>query len=240
MEELSSTVRQNASNAEHAKELVVQAAGCATRGSATVQNAMDTMNEIRQSSRKVADITGLINNIAFQTNILALNAAVEAARAGAGGKGFAVVAAEVRSLALRSAEASKEIEGLIGLSVSQMDTGARLVDMTGTAISEIVQSVEQVQGIMNEIADASRQQASGIEQVTLAVSHLDAITQQNLAQVQEATKATLMQQDQADELTASLERFTLRDADNEAILLRDGEVESRSSPRLHSLHTAFH
>ncbi len=238
MEELSSTVRQNASNAEHAKELVLQAAGCATRGSATVQNAMETMNAIRQSSRKVADITGLINNIAFQTNILALNAAVEAARAGAEGKGFAVVAAEVRSLALRSAEASKEIEGLIGLSVSQMDTGARLVDMTGSAISEIVESVQQVQGIMNEIADASRQQASGIGQVTLAVSHLDTITQQNLAQVQEATKATLMQQVQADELTASLERFTLRVGNDEPILMQSHEIASRPNVRLQDLQTA--
>ncbi|RTZ47790.1 HAMP domain-containing protein [Candidimonas sp. SYP-B2681] len=240
MGELSSTVRENAGNAEHAKQLVVNAAECATRGSATVKNAMDTMNEIRQSSRKVADITALINSIAFQTNILALNAAVEAARAGAEGKGFAVVAAEVRGLALRSAEASKEIEGLITRSVSQMDTGAKLVDMTGSAISEIVQSVQQVQGIMNKIADASRQQASGIEQVTLAVSHLDTITQQNLAQVQEATKATLMQQDQADELTASLERFTLRIVNNETVHMQVGEARSRNDAGLHDFQPAFH
>lgn len=217
MEQLSATVKQNADNTEQAKHLVTQTAQCATRGSRSVQTAMDTMELIRQGSRKMAEITGLINNIAFHTNILSLNAAVEAARAGSHGKGFAVVAAEVRSLALRSAEASKDIESLIRESVAQMDAGADLVDTAGSAMAEIVQSVQQVQGIMNEIADASHAQAGGIQQITLAVGQLDSITQQNAAQVQEAAKATLLQQAQADGLAATIGKFKLDDSRDPAV-----------------------
>src|SRR5690606_27123949 len=143
MEELSITVKQNANNAEHAKQVVSNTADYAARGCETVQNAVTALQDLRLSSHKVNDITGLIKNIAFQTNILALNAAVEAARAGTHGRGFAVVAAEVRSLALRSAEASKEIETLIKLSVSQIDQGASLVETAGGAMDEIMQSVRQ-------------------------------------------------------------------------------------------------
>ncbi len=209
MEELSATVKLNAGHAEQAQQLGTRAAECAGRGSLTMQNAVTTMQHMRQGSRKMTDIVQLINSIAFQTNILALNAAVEAARAGPQGKGFAVVAAEVRSLALRSAEASKEIAGLIGESVSQMDAGASLVNTAGDAMSEIVQSVQQVQNIMNEIAEASHEQANGIAQIAVAVGHLDTITQENAQQVQRAAHATLAQQEQADTLAATVARFIL-------------------------------
>jgi methyl-accepting chemotaxis protein len=209
MEELSITVKQNANNAEHAKQVVSNTADCAARGCQTVQNAVTALQDLRLSSHKVNDITGLIKNIAFQTNILALNAAVEAARAGTHGRGFAVVAAEVRSLALRSAEASKEIETLIKLSVSQIDQGANLVDTAGGAMDEIMQSVRQAESIMDDIASATREQASGVEQITLAVSQLDTITQQNVIQVQMAARATQMQQEQADGLAQTITRFTL-------------------------------
>ncbi|SHI10822.1 methyl-accepting chemotaxis protein [Pollutimonas bauzanensis] len=212
MGELNAAVAHNADHVEQAKRLVTHTASCAAQGSLTAQGAMDIMREIRQSSRQVADITGLINSIAFHTNILALNAAVEAARAGPQGKGFAVVAAEVRSLALRSAQAAKEIEELIGQSAARMDAGATLVDKAGGAMKEIAQSMQQVQGIMGGIADASREQAGGIGQITLAVSHLDTITRQNAAQVQEAAQATLLQREQADGLAATIARFTLEEA----------------------------
>jgi methyl-accepting chemotaxis protein len=209
MEQLAATVKQNADNTEASRKLAAQANACAAQGSQTVQDAVDTMRQVRQGSRKVADITELIKNIAFQTNILALNAAVEAARAGEHGKGFAVVAAEVRNLALRSSEASKDIEKLIAHTVSQLDAGASLVDGAGQAMIGIVASVQKVEHIMSEIAHASGEQASGIEEITRAVSHLDHITQQNLAMVQEASSATLLQQQQADGLLATLSHFVL-------------------------------
>ncbi|UYO95211.1 methyl-accepting chemotaxis protein [Pollutimonas sp. M17] len=211
MEQLAATVKQNADNTAVSKNLAAQANACAAHGSRTVQDAVHTMRQVRQDSRKVADITALIKNIAFQTNILALNAAVEAARAGEHGKGFAVVAAEVRNLALRSSEASRDIEKLIVRTVSQLDAGASLVDGAGQAMNEIVASVQKVEDIMSEIANASSEQASGIEEVTRAVSHLDHITQQNLAMVLEASSATVMQQQQADGLLATLSHFTLAD-----------------------------
>jgi methyl-accepting chemotaxis protein len=213
MEQLSATVKQNADNTAVSKSLAAQANACAAQGSQTVQDAVNTMRLVRQDSRKVADITELIKNIAFQTNILALNAAVEAARAGEHGKGFAVVAAEVRNLALRSSDASRDIEKLIGRTVTQLDAGASLVDGAGQAMIEIVASVQKVEDIMSEIANASGEQASGIEEITRAVSHLDHITQQNVAMVQEASSATLLQQQQADGLLATLSHFIL--ADNE-------------------------
>jgi methyl-accepting chemotaxis protein len=211
MEQLAATVKQNADNTEVSKHLAAQANACAAQGSQTVQDAVETMRQVRQDSRKVADITELIRNIAFQTNILALNAAVEAARAGEHGKGFAVVASEVRSLALRSSEASRDIEKLIARTVTQLDAGAGLVDRAGQAMIEIVASVQKVEDIMSEIASASGEQASGIEEITRAVSHLDHITQQNLAMVQQASSATLLQQQQADGLLTTLSHFILTD-----------------------------
>lgn len=209
MEELSITVKQNADHAGQAKQFVSNTTACADRGCTTVQNAVSALQDIRLSSHKVSDITGLIKSIAFQTNILALNAAVEAARAGQHGKGFAVVATEVRNLALRSADASREIEALIKLSVSQIDQGANLVETAGGAMDEIMQSLRKAETIMDEIANATREQASGIEQMTLAVGQLDTITQKNAIQVEESAKATLLQQEQADNLAKTITRFRL-------------------------------
>ncbi|MGB3289875.1 MAG: methyl-accepting chemotaxis protein [Burkholderiaceae bacterium] len=217
MEQLAATVKQNAQNTEASKKLAAQAHACAASGSRIVQDAVDTMRQVRQDSRKVADITELIRTIAFQTNILALNAAVEAARAGMHGKGFAVVAAEVRSLAARSSQASGDIEKLIARTVSQLDAGAAQVDGAGQAMGEIVASVRKVEEIMSEIADASGEQARGIEEVTHAVGHLDGITQQNLAMVREASSATMLQQQQADGLLAALSHFILaQEGENDA------------------------
>ncbi|NYT82957.1 HAMP domain-containing protein [Alcaligenaceae bacterium] len=211
MRQLADTVQQNAENTGRSRDIVAQASECADRGGRIVHEAVRSMRQICQDTRKVQDITGLIKSIAFQTNILALNAAVEAARAGQHGKGFAVVAAEVRSLALRSAEASREIETLIAESVAQLDAGASLVDGAGKSMNEIVESVSEVQAIMSAIAEASREQATGIGEVTLAISHLDTITQRNLAMVQEAAHATHSQQQQAEGLITTLSRFRLEE-----------------------------
>lgn len=227
MEQLAATVNNNADNAEQSKQLVYQASTSAMQGSQTVQNAAQTMQDIRRDTRKIADITGLINTIAFQTNILALNAAVEAARAGEHGKGFAVVASEVRNLALRSADAAKDIDTLISQAVSQLDSGADLVESTGHAMRDIVRSVQQVQNIMADIADASSEQASGIQQISQAVGHLDLITQQNLAMVQEAAGATLQQQQQADSLMAALAHFVLEGGTSGAAAQQPGELEGQ-------------
>lgn len=222
MEELSVTVKQNADNAERVRVLADASAAQADQVNATVQDTAATMREIRGDSAKIADIIGLIKTIAFQTNILALNAAVEAARAGQHGRGFAVVAAEVRSLALRSAEASRDIEGLITRSVAQMDAGASLAESAGRAMAEVVQSVGRVRGVINDIASASWEQASGIDQVAKAVSQLDGITQQNVALVTDASRTTRLQHEQTEGLTAALSRFTLR---------RKHEEESRHTMR---------
>lgn len=220
MSQLATTVQNNAESTSRSQALVIQAAGYADRGSQVVQEAVRNMRQICQDSDKVADITGVIKSIAFQTNILALNAAVEAARAGAHGRGFAVVAAEVRSLALRSADASREIEALIAGTVAQLDAGATLIDGAGKAMDEIVGSVNEVQGIMASIAMASQEQAMGIGEVTVAVGHLDVITQRNRDLVQEAAQATHTQQLEADHLVAALARFTLGD---------DEEAETKAS-----------
>ena len=211
MEELSATVNQNTDSTRQANSLVSQASSSAVRGNQEVQKVVDIMHAIRHSSSKMAEIVGVINGIAFQTNILALNAAVEAARAGQQGRGFAVVAAEVRNLAQRSAASAKEIGLLISQSITQVDQGGRLVEQAGSAMEEIVTSVKKVTDIMSEIASASDEQASGIYQVTLAVSQMDAITQKNAALVHEAASATRNQQVQADGLEALLDRFTLED-----------------------------
>ena len=201
MEQLTSTVKQNAENARQANQLVVSASEHAIRGGTVVGNVVETMGSIKESSRKIVDIIGVIDGIAFQTNILALNAAVEAARAGEQGRGFAVVATEVRNLAQRSAAAAKEIKVLIGDSVEKVEAGSRQVDDAGATMNEIVTSVQHVADIMSEISAASQEQSSGIEQVNLAITHMDEVTQQNAALVEQAAAAAQSMQDQAANLS---------------------------------------
>jgi methyl-accepting chemotaxis protein-1 (serine sensor receptor) len=209
MEELTSTVKQNAENARQANQLVVSTADVAVKGGQVVDQVVDTMASIKDSSRKIADIIGVIDGIAFQTNILALNAAVEAARAGEQGRGFAVVASEVRNLAQRSAGAAKEIKALIEDSVGKVDAGGRLVDEAGKTMDEIVSSVKRVTDIMSEIAAASQEQSAGIEQVNQAIAQMDEVTQQNAALVEEAAAASESLQDQADKLSQAVSVFKL-------------------------------
>ena len=209
MEELTSTVKQNAENARQANQLVVSTADIAVKGGQVVGQVVDTMASIKDSSRKIADIIGVIDGIAFQTNILALNAAVEAARAGEQGRGFAVVASEVRNLAQRSASAAKEIKALIEDSVGKVDAGGKLVDEAGKTMGEIVTSVKRVTDIMSEIAAASQEQSSGIEQVNQAVTQMDEATQQNAALVEEAAAAAESLQDQAAKLAEAVSVFKL-------------------------------
>ncbi|HUX32213.1 MAG TPA: methyl-accepting chemotaxis protein, partial [Thiobacillus sp.] len=197
MEELTSTVKQNAENAHQANQLVGSTSDIAVKGGQVVGQVIDTMASIKDSSRKISDIIGVIDGIAFQTNILALNAAVEAARAGEQGRGFAVVASEVRNLAQRSASAAKEIKTLIEDSVGKVDAGGQLVDEAGKTMGEIVSSVKRVTDIMSEIAAASQEQSSGIEQVNQAIAQMDQVTQQNAALVEEAAAAAESLQDQA-------------------------------------------
>jgi methyl-accepting chemotaxis protein len=209
MEELTSTVRQNAENAKQANQLAVSASDVAVKGGQVVEEVVQTMASISTSSRKIMDIISVIEGIAFQTNILALNAAVEAARAGEQGRGFAVVAAEVRSLAQRSAAAAKEITALIDDSVNNVDIGAKQVDKAGETMKEIVIAVKRVTDIMSEIAAASNEQSSGIEQVNQAILHMDEVTQQNSALVEEATAAAQAMQDQAGILNEAVSIFKL-------------------------------
>jgi len=209
MEELTSTVRQNAENARQANQLVVSTADVAVKGGQVVGQVVDTMASIKESSRKIADIIGVIDGIAFQTNILALNAAVEAARAGEQGRGFAVVASEVRNLAQRSAGAAKEIKALIEDSVGKVDAGGKLVDEAGKTMDEIVGSVKRVTDIMGEIAAASQEQSAGIEQVNQAVGQMDEMTQQNAALVEQAAAAAESLQDQAAKLAEAVSVFKL-------------------------------
>ncbi|MGY8525733.1 methyl-accepting chemotaxis protein [Paracidovorax citrulli] len=213
MEELTGTVRQNADNARQASGLAANASETAVRGGEVVGRVVQTMDEINGASKKIVDIIGVIEGIAFQTNILALNAAVEAARAGEQGRGFAVVAGEVRSLAQRSANAAKEIKGLIGDTVARVDNGSALVGQAGQTMGEIVQAVKRVTDIMGEISAASAEQSSGIEQVNKAVAQMDEVTQQNAALVEEAAAAAGSLEDQASRLMASLARFRLAQAE---------------------------
>jgi methyl-accepting chemotaxis protein-1 (serine sensor receptor) len=213
MEELTSTVRQNADNARQANQLVVSASEVALRGGDVVQQVVHTMSSIKDSSRKIVDIIGVIDGIAFQTNILALNAAVEAARAGEQGRGFAVVAGEVRNLAQRSAGAAKEIKGLISDSVEKVDAGGKLVDQAGATMGEIVTSVKRVADIMGEISSASQEQSSGIEQINQAITQMDELTQQNAALVEQAAAAAQSMQDQAQELSRAVSIFKLEAED---------------------------
>jgi aerotaxis receptor len=209
MEELTSTVKQNAENARQANQLVVSTAEIAAKGGRVVGQVVDTMASIKDSSRKISDIIGVIDGIAFQTNILALNAAVEAARAGEQGRGFAVVASEVRNLAQRSAGAAKEIKALIEDSVDKVEAGDKLVGETGEAMDDIVTSVQLVADIMGGIAVASVEQSAGIEQINQAVGQMDEITQQNAAVVEEAAAASESLQDQALKLAQLVASFRL-------------------------------
>ncbi len=209
MEELTGTVRQSAESARTATQLAEAAAGTARRGGTVVGEVVHTMREINESSRKISDIIGVIDGIAFQTNILALNAAVEAARAGEQGRGFAVVAGEVRSLAQRSAEAAKEIKGLIGTSVDRVETGTRLVSEAGQTMDEIVASVQRVTDVISEIGAATGEQSQGISQVGAAVAQLDQMTQQNAALVEESAAAAQSLRDQAQKLAGVVATFRL-------------------------------
>ena len=209
MEELTSTVKLNADNAKQANVLAEQASGVAVDGGALIQQVVATMNAINESARKISDIIGVIDGIAFQTNILALNAAVEAARAGDQGRGFAVVASEVRTLAQRSANAAKDIKALISDSVQKIESGNELVGKSGNTMKEIVSAIKRVNDIMGEIAAASAEQSTGIEEVSTAVSQMDEMTQQNAALVEEAAAAAESLQSQADQLTRSVAQFRL-------------------------------
>ncbi len=214
MEELTNTVRQNAENAQQANKLASSASDVALKGGEVVAEVVGTMQGITQASRKIADIIGVIDEIAFQTNILALNAAVEAARAGDQGRGFAVVAAEVRNLAQRSANAAKEIKGLISDSVSKVESGSRLVDTAGKTMEEIVQSVKRVTDIMAEISAASQEQRAGIEQVNNAVTQMDKVTQQNAALVEEAAAAAKSMEEQTGAMENMVAQFVVSEEFN--------------------------
>ena len=209
MEELGSTVRQNADNARQANQLALNASSVARRGGEVVAEAVQTMKGINDSSRRIGDIIGVIDGIAFQTNILALNAAVEAARAGEQGRGFAVVAGEVRSLAQRSAEAAKEIKALITASMERVEEGSVLVDRAGTTMTEVVTAISQVTDIMGEISAASIEQSSGVAQVGEAVTQMDQATQQNAALVEESAAAAAALRRQAQDLVQAVAVFQL-------------------------------
>jgi methyl-accepting chemotaxis protein len=209
MQQMTATVGQNAQNAKKANELAAQASGVAAKGGEVVREAVGTMNAITEASKKIADIIGVIDGIAFQTNILALNAAVEAARAGEQGRGFAVVASEVRSLAQRSAAAAKEIKDLITDSVSKVDAGSRQVNDAGRTMEEVVESVRKVTGLIAEITAASQEQAQGIEQVSETMTQLEKVTQQNAAMVEEASAAAGSLEEQSRQLSNAVAAFRL-------------------------------
>ncbi|MFS7251166.1 methyl-accepting chemotaxis protein [Rahnella rivi] len=217
MEQLTATVKQNAENARQASQLALSASETALKGGKVVANVVDTMNDIASSSKKITDITGVIDGIAFQTNILALNAAVEAARAGEQGRGFAVVAGEVRSLAQRSAQAAKEIKGLIDDSVSRINTGSVLAESAGETMNDMVNAVTRVTDIMGEITSASDEQSRGIEQVAQAITEMDRVTQQNASLVEESASASAALEEQASLLTQSVAVFTLSQSVNNSV-----------------------
>jgi methyl-accepting chemotaxis protein len=231
MEELTSTVKQNADNARQANQMAVAASGVAERGGSIVSQVVDTMGAIDTASTKIVDIIGVIDGIAFQTNILALNAAVEAARAGEQGRGFAVVATEVRSLAQRSAAAAREIKTLIGDSVEQVNNGTRLVQQAGSTMGEVVDSVRRVTDIMAEITAASAEQSMGIDQVNQAIAQMDQVTQQNAALVEEAAAAAESMQDQAARLAQVAAGFQLEHA-APVRAARPAKTAITSTPRL--------
>ena len=209
MEQLTATVKLNAENAREASQLADTATETAGKGSTLVSEVVETMDGIAASSKQIAEITSVINSIAFQTNILALNAAVEAARAGEQGRGFAVVAGEVRNLASRSAGAAKEIETLIGESSRRVDQGARLVKETGLTMEAILRGATEVTVIMKQIASASEEQNKGISQVSVAITQMDSVTQQNAALVEQVSAAAVALERQTEELQRSVQQFRL-------------------------------
>ncbi|RZI42658.1 HAMP domain-containing protein [Herbaspirillum sp. HC18] len=236
MEELTSTVRHNADSAQQANTLVRSASESAMKGGEVVSQVVQTMGSIKESSRKIVDIIGVIDGIAFQTNILALNAAVEAARAGEQGRGFAVVASEVRTLAQRSAQAAREIKDLIGDSVKKVDSGNALVDDAGRQMQEIVASVKHVADIMNEITAASQEQSRGIEEINRAVSKMDEMTQQNAALVEQAAAASAVMEARASALGQTVAAFDLSAS---AGVLRSAQVVRIDHGRQHA-ESAMH
>ncbi|NQD95927.1 methyl-accepting chemotaxis protein, partial [Pseudomonas sp. CrR25] len=232
MEELTSTVKLNADNARQANSLAVSASEVAVDGGNVVNRVVETMSSINESARKIADIIGVIDGIAFQTNILALNAAVEAARAGEQGRGFAVVAGEVRTLAQRSAAAAKEIKTLISDSVDKVDNGNALVAQAGKTMSEIVVSIKRVTDIMAEIAAASAEQSTGIEEISGAVSQMDEMTQQNAALVEQAAASAESLLEQASEMSQAVAVFKFEQSGEPG-----SPREARRIPRSATLQT---
>ena len=230
MEELTSTVRQNADSARQANQLTIGAASVASQGGQVVGDVVTTMRDIEASSRRIAEIITVIDGISFQTNILALNAAVEAARAGEQGRGFAVVASEVRTLAQRSANAAKEIKGLIETSVEKVAEGSALVNQAGTTMSDIVASVQRVTDIMAEISAASQEQSAGIEQVNQAITQMDETTQQNAALVEEASAAARSMEEQAHALNESVSVFKLEQANTSSFMRPRPSAAASTSP----------
>ncbi|MEO3691159.1 methyl-accepting chemotaxis protein [Roseateles paludis] len=228
MDELASTVRNNADNAQQANQLALSASNVAVTGGEVVGQVVETMRGINDSSKKIADIIGVIDGIAFQTNILALNAAVEAARAGEQGRGFAVVAAEVRSLAGRSADAAKEIKSLISASVERVELGTAQVDKAGATMTEIVGAIRRVTDIVGEISSASKEQSAGIGQVGDAIQQMDKVTQQNAALVEEGAAAAMSLRDQAQSLVAAVAGFKLSSGER-SVGLSSAKVQPSSS-----------
>uniref|UniRef100_E1T6L1 Methyl-accepting chemotaxis sensory transducer n=1 Tax=Burkholderia sp. (strain CCGE1003) TaxID=640512 RepID=E1T6L1_BURSG len=233
IEELTSTVKQTADNAKEASSLAQGASTLAAQGGELTEKVVGTMHEIVDDSRRIADIVGVIEGIAFQTNILALNAAVEAARAGEQGRGFAVVASEVRSLAQRSAAAAKEIKALIEASTARVENGSQLVERSGSTMTEIVQAISRVSSIMGEIAAAANEQSTGIDQVNLAVAQMDEVTQQNAALVEQAAAAASSLEEQARRLSAAVAVFRTdggSSAPHGVAGLRDRSVQGAGEP----------
>ena len=232
MEQMTSTVKQNADNSSKASQLATAARDQADKGGAVVTKAIRAMTEINDSSRKIVDIIGVIDEIAFQTNLLALNAAVEAARAGEQGRGFAVVASEVRNLASRSATAAKEIKGLIQDSVKKVEEGSLLVTQSGQTLEHIVTAVKKVSDIIGEIASASHEQSAGIEQVNNAVMRLDDMTQQNAALVEQASASSEAVANQATALNAMMGRYKVsKEASAAAITAMNNSAAAQKAPK---------
>lgn len=232
MEELTTTVQQNAENASEATKMASDAMDKASNGGAVVQSAVSAMEEINKSSKKIADIIGVIDEIAFQTNLLALNAAVEAARAGEQGRGFAVVAAEVRNLAQRSAAAAKEIKGLINDSVDAVGKGTKLVDETGKTFEELVGAVQEVVSMISDIDNASKEQSTGISEVSVAVNQMDEMTQQNAALVEEAAASSKAMENQAQQLIEQVSFFRTKDNMSQTVEKRPTSATAKSKSSL--------